>query len=398
MPLLNSLVRPGPPLSPMRFTRAPVMHRFWGGGLAALLLGFGLGLLVWLNKWDVIGELPWDYAELRLAHARLQLALFTGLFILGFAFQAGPHVLGSKPPPTEALLVMLFPLGFGALLTLTPDEGLRIAGQVLISIAYALGLKHMIWILQRAPADRVYGAGVPFFLGLLAFCVMPWIPLDEPAWGAAALLAGPVAIVLAAGQQLIANAMGAGIRFAGWQAKIFAALVLAAWVAAWAAAAEWIPWTLAAVLWLATAGSFTVMSKALQTIGKNGFTSLAFSIASALVWLFAALLWLLLDEPPLDAVAHMLALGVVTLLVLGVAARVASFFSAGYVMSETALVEFLILWQLVAAARVAAAAGWIDGGLVAVASLVGAVLLLVWIFRMGARLLRIKDLLPKPYQ
>ncbi|MBF0321924.1 MAG: hypothetical protein HQL62_03090, partial [Magnetococcales bacterium] len=92
-----------PPPAPQKITREPVAHRFWGSGLIALAGGFSLGIILWCQQW---GLLPWTplYPELRHLHGRMQLILFAGSYILGFALQAGPHVIGGTPPPSPSLL------------------------------------------------------------------------------------------------------------------------------------------------------------------------------------------------------------------------------------------------------------------------------------------------------
>lgn len=392
---LSRLLGSPPRLSPMTFGREPILHRFWGGGILAALAGFSLGGLLWLQ---LTGFMPpaQEFDALRTLHARLQLLLFAGSFILGFALQAGPHVMGSPPPPSRAVLRLLFPLWGGFLLSLIPDPWPASLGNALISLAFLLGFR-LLWTMARqAPSERRPAIAWPLAASALPLALAPWLPLQESAVALAILLTGPATTILAASQQLIANVLG-GRRMIGWAGWSLFVLLVTGWASAAAAAAGLLPWSGAILPWIAAPLLLNLHSQ-LYTVAFSAFGDpvvptlhiglSAFPMAGVL------LLWH--GDTALDPALHLIGIGAVATLILGIVTRVSSFFSGGYAL-PTLLTRFLLwLWLGVALLRTAIPMGVVDTAWVPVALVLAALVLLPWSIGVARRLTRLPWPAPKP--
>ncbi|MBF0160821.1 MAG: NnrS family protein, partial [Magnetococcales bacterium] len=387
---IHALFPPDPPLSPMTFSRLPVVHRFWLGGIAGALFGFALGFLLW--AWQQ-GELPATplYPQVKLWHARTQILLFLGSFLLGFALQSGPHVVGGPPPPSRALLRLLPLLWLGFGVSLIPHDGLTGVGNLLISGACLIAAWLLLRITLQGDPLRRLPRGIPLALSLLPLAIAPWLPLEQAETALWVLWCGPVTTALVAAQQLIHNVLG-GRLLHGRVAHLFAAALLSAWLlstlAAFADASYW-PW--AALAWLAVLTTLILGSHFVQAVWRFGWASISLTLLLGLATALVCALGLTQPGLPLDAVLHLLGAGTMTSLILGVVARVARFFSGASVLSDRLLSLLLLLWNLVVLSRIATALGWPlpEPGLrISIAS--GALLLTLWSFRVALRLWQIE--------
>lgn len=397
--LIHIIAPPDPPMTPMTFTRLPVLHRFWGGGLVAAMVGFALGFVLWAWQQGVM-EVPAAYPELRLWHARIQILMFVGSFLLGFALQSGPHVVGGQPPPSRTLLWLLPLLWSGFLLTLVPNVWIVGVGNLLISITYG-GAAWFLWrmTLGGDPARRMV-RGMPLAASFLPLAVAPWLALDHAAMALWVLWCGPMTSALVAGQQLIQNVLG-GTLLQGGRARLFAASLTLAWilsgVATFSTENTW-PW--AGVAWLVVILTLASGTGFVQAAWRARFK--AINVTLVLGFLSAGGCALLLGVQgralSLDAAVHLLGAGALTTLILGVAARVAGFFSGDAVLNDRVLVYLLLLWSMVALLRTLSTltplAMPTDPRWLWIALTAGGVILTLWSLRVGRRLWQIDQQRP----
>ncbi|MBF0425790.1 MAG: NnrS family protein [Magnetococcales bacterium] len=374
-----------PPPTPI--TREPTAHRFWGGGLVALLLGFGLGVYLWCQQWGIF-PFSTTYPDWRLLHAKVQFLLFTGSFVLGFALQAGPHVIGGTPPDSRSILRLLFPLWFGFLLGLLPDPTIRTIGNVLITLAFAGAAFALVGVMKSADRQRALPVGIPLVTGIAAMGAAPWLPLDQPDVALAALLAGPVSCILAVVQHLVANILG-GRRPMGTPAHLFTAAWLIAWLAAWGSAVQRLPWALTGPLWAFITLWLIVAVRLFPVLRGRPLESIVLTLVIGLLALpLAGMLLFFGGHGAIDPALHLVSIGMVATMILGVTARVAGFFSGGFVMHDRLLSILLLAWLGVVALRTVVPLGILAGERsVLAASLLATVLLLFWVVRVGWRLL-----------
>ncbi|MBF0153780.1 MAG: NnrS family protein [Magnetococcales bacterium] len=376
-----------PPPPPTPITREPVAHRFWGGGLLAMVVGFALGIHLWGQQW---GLFSWTnaYPDLRLLHGRVQFILFVGSFILGFALQAGPHVIGGTPPPSRSVLPLLFPLWFGFLLGMIPDPAVQFVGNILISIVFFKSSVALAGVVRTADPQRALPVGIPLVIGVAAFGALPWLPLGEPGWALAALLTGPVSCILAVVQHLVANILG-GHRPSGRPAHLFTMAWFVAWLAAWGSAWVWIPWSWTGLLWTVITLWLIVAVRLFPVLRGRPVESIGVALVAGLLSLpLAGVLLFFVGTPALDAALHLVATGMVVTLILGVTARVAGFFSGGLVMHDRLLSLLLVAWMGVVLVRSAVPLGILSGEFwVPGASLLAASVLVFWVVRVSGRLL-----------
>ena len=393
--LISLLFPPDPPFSPMTFSRLPVVHRFWGGGVVAGLVGFSLGFLLWLWMLGIL-ELPEGYQDFRMWHARIQILMFLGSFLLGFALQSGPHVVGGTPPPSRTLLWLLPLLWVGLLVTFIPHDGVQSVGNLLISMAYG-GAAYFLWqITMKGDPLRRLSRGIPLAASFVPLAMAPWLPLEQAETALLVLWCGPVTSALVAGQQLINNVLG-GTLLQGRMAYLFSAVLLLAWVLSGAAVwTSWASWSLAGFAWLVVICVMLVGTGFLPVARRFGFSAInvtlivGFSLASA-----CAILLLYSGESfPLDAAVHLLGAGMMTILVLGVGARVVGFFSAQAVLNDRLVAYLLLLWSAVAITRTVAPLGWVDGDWAQIMTAIGMLIVVLWSFRVSARLWHIDKQLP----
>ncbi|MBF0098446.1 MAG: NnrS family protein [Magnetococcales bacterium] len=356
-PLLRTLLPPDPPLTGMLFSRRPIVQRFWLTGLLAAWAGLALGVWLWSSQQGLLALPPaWD--TLKLWHARLQLELFIGSFLLGFALQSGPHVIGGKAPAPIPLLRLLALLQLGFLLSLpfSPAWPAWI-GQSMVSAAYLGACYFLAHITRTGDRQRMLTRGIPLTASFLPLAVAPWLPLEEPQTALWILWCGPVTSALVAAQQLIQNVLG-GTLIRPQQVRPFAALLIAAWsLTTLAAFAAPMLWPAAALAWLALLLFTAQATRLLQSAWRFGFSAIQLTLLLGFGSATAAALLSLLPTPP-DAAVHLLGAGMFTLLILGVAARVVSFFSGIPALNDRLLCYLLLLWSSIALARVSTPFGW----------------------------------------
>lgn len=386
-------IPPSPPLAPMTFTRTPVLPFFFMSGLLGMGVGFLLGVGLWLGQLGLI-TLPGEFDALRTLHAHVQLYLFAVSFLLGFSLQAGPHVVGGMPPSARAAVLLLPGLWLGALLAPWHPQVMGWLGRGALTATLLAAAWLVAGMVKTGAPERRLPIGLPFVLGYVMLAILPWFDLATPQTAVAALLAGVLPIVLAAAQQLIANVLG-GHRLAGDWGRAFAGLLLLAWAGTLAAVAGLVPWPWLAAPWWAVLLAYLAGTRLLPALIATGPISLTWTLGLGFAPTLVAPLYLLDGSPAaLDGAAHLLALGTVTPLIMGVAARVATFFSAGWVLPERVLSAVLILWMAVALGRALAPLGWVPVAAIPWLSGLALALLTLWGARVGVRVRAIWTLVP----
>jgi len=331
----------------MKRTRIPVFHRFWGAAmLAGLFIGFPLGSWTWAMLNGLVDILP-GYADLKAVHLSVQVFVFFGLFVAGFALQSGAHVLGGSPPKSEQV-IWIYPLILlGVILKVIPSANVQIAGNALITAGNLWLLFVMVRTALGGAQERLIPIGSLFFVGFLTLAVAPWLDLSQPPQGFFVLWSGVFLIVLAAGQQLIANVLGAkrfnslgGVLFALTAIASVVVLGLTVFTEMELLQVTGILMALAIIIYLAFLG-------VIPALIKTGFTSLVLAFVFNFFWALAIAFALIFADPTWDAILHILALGSVTTMIIAVGARVLGFFSGKVALSEGALTLLIVAWQLV---------------------------------------------------
>ncbi|MBF0461044.1 MAG: NnrS family protein [Magnetococcales bacterium] len=386
-PWIQRILPPDPPIAPMAFSRRPVVHRFWAVGLLAALVGFTLGFILWSWQQGVLPATE-SYPILQSWHARVQILLFLGSFLLGFALQSGPHVIGGQPPPAQPLLHLLSGLWLGFVVSLLDGWGMAI-GNTLISVAY-LGAVIFLWrITQGGDPLRRLPRGIPLTVSFLPLALAPWLTLADPTVVLWVLWCGPVTSALVAGQQLIQNVLGGTLLRGGW-ARLFALALLVAWLLSTLATfTAWATWPVAAVAWLVVLGLFVAGTDLVPAAWRFGLAAISVTLVLGLLFALIAAFWLVWALPP-DGAVHLLGAGMLTTLILGVVARVVRFFSGTVALNDRLLCYVLLVWGGVVLARVGTTLGWSfpEGGLLAVLGM-GGMIVLGWSGRIALCLWRI---------
>jgi len=334
-------------ISSMKRTRIPVFHRFWGASmLVALIIGFPFGSWIWAVLRG-LADTATFYEELRWAHLNIQIFVFFGLYVAGFALQSGAHVLGGSPPKSEQV-IWIFPLILlGVLLKVLPVANVHMAGNVIITAGNLWLLYVMVVTALGGNKERLVPIGSLFFIGFSVFAAAPWLDLNDPAQAFFVLWSGVFLIVLAAGQQLIANVLGAK-RFNQFQGVLFALAALASVVTMGLT-------VFAGINLVQVTGIFMVLAIVLYisflgvvpALIETGFTSLVMAFVFNFLWALIIAFSLIFVDPNWDFILHILALGSITTMIIAVGARVLGFFSGKAAFSDGGLTLMVMVWQLV---------------------------------------------------
>jgi len=334
-------------ISSMQRTRIPVFHRFWGAAiLVGLFVGFPVGSWVWAVLNGIIDN-TMLYDELRNVHLTVQVFVFFGLFVAGFALQSGAHVLGGSPPKSEQV-IWIYPLILlGVLLKCVPSANVQVAGNVLITAGNLWLLFVMLRTAMGGDKTRLVPIASLFVTGFSVLAAAPWLDLSDASQGFFVLWSGIFLIVLGAGQQLIANVLSAK-RFNPAGGTIFALTALASVVALGLTVFTGLNLPqLTGVLMALTVISYIGFLGVIPALIKTGFTSLVLAFVFNFFWALTIAFSLFFADPAWDAILHILALGSITTMIIAVGARVLGFFSGKAVLSEGALTLLIIGWQLV---------------------------------------------------
>lgn len=392
--IIQILVPNDPPFTPMAFTRMPIVHRFWYGGLGAATVGFTLGFWLWMWQHGFFIHAGGDYFLFKLWHARIQIEGFVGSFLLGFALQSGPHMTGGKPPPSNRLLILFNLLWLGLALSFIPNSWLAMLGSGLVSMAYGGAGYFLFRVTLAGNPQLLFSRGLPLASGITLMALAPWLELDEPALALFILWCGPVTMALVAAQQLINNVLGGQIlqnKIAYW----FAFSLLLAWIATGIAAfTSWGTWQTAGIFWLGTLILLIKGTNFIQVAWRFGWASINVTLILGFIYAFGCGVILLDHKVPLDVTVHLLGAALLTTLIIGVTARVVGFFSAGAVLPDRMVSYFLVLWGMVALTRTVSPLLPMEEIWTVYISVLGGLLLMVWGIRTGYRLKQIHKLLP----
>lgn len=334
-------------ISSIKLTRTPVFHRFWGAAiLCGLFFGFPFGSWVWAVLSGIV-DMPSQYETIKTAHASIQVFVFFGLLIAGFALQSGAHVLAGSPPKSEQV-IWIYPLILlGVVFKIVPSTYLQILGNLIISVGNLWLLYVMVRTALGGDRSRLVPIGSLFFIGFLIMAAAPWLDLANADQSFFVLWSGVFLIILAAGQQLIANVLSAK-RFDQLDASIFAVTAFSSVISlGFTVFTDHQFPELTGVLMALTIIFYLAFLGVIPALKKTGFTSLVIAFIFNFGWALIIALALIFSDPTWDAILHILALGCVTTMIIAVAARVLGFFSGKVALSESALTVLIIAWQLV---------------------------------------------------
>ncbi|MEO5347846.1 MAG: NnrS family protein [Magnetococcus sp. YQC-9] len=391
--LIQIIASSDPPFTPMTFTRQPVVHRFWLGGVLFAAVGFLFGFLLWMWQHDQLA-LRGDFFLIRLWHARLQIEGFLGSFLLGFALQSGPHVTGGKPPASARLIPLTFLLWIGLLLSLISNEWLANIGALFVSAAYG-GAGYFLFQVTRGGNSRLQiPRGYPLAAGMTLLASGPWLALDDPGEALFLLWCAAVTMAMVAAQQLIQNVLG-GRLLQDSPARRFAIALGLAWItSALAGLTPFGSWRLAGAVWLVVLLLLLHGTGFINVAWRAGLSSINVTLSLGFLHALLAALWLTMSEGNPDVAVHLLGAGCLTTLIIGVTVRVAGFFSAGAVVPDRVASWMLLVWALVAWMRGFSPVWAADERITVWMSLVGMLILGVWGVRIVWRLTRIHTLVP----
>ncbi|MDT8318133.1 MAG: NnrS family protein [bacterium] len=334
-------------ISSMKRTRVPVFHRFWGAAiLAALFIGFPLGSWIWSVLNGIVDNAAF-YGELRSVHLTVQVFVFFGLFVAGFALQSGAHVLGGSPPRSEQVIWICPLILLGVLLRCIPSADIQVAGNAVITVGNLWLLFVMVRTALGGDKTRLIPIASLFVIGFIVLAAAPWLDISDAPKAFFVLWSGVFLIVLAAGQQLIANVLGAK-RFSQAGGAIFIINALAS-----VAALGLTVFTearlsqISGILMALTLISYIFFLGIIPALIKTGFTSLVIAFVCNSLWAMVIAFSLIFADPAWDALVHILALGGITTMIIAVGARVLGFFSGRVALSEGALTLLILGWQLV---------------------------------------------------
>ena len=334
-------------ISSIKLTRVPVFHRFWGAAiLCGLFFGFPLGSWIWASLSGIV-DIPSQYETIKAAHVSIQVFVFFGLLIAGFALQSGAHVLAGSPPKSEQV-IWIYPLILlGVAFKIVPSTYLQVLGNFIITAGNLWLLYVMVRTALGGDLSRLVPIGSLFFIGFLIMAAAPWLDLNDAGHSFFVLWSAVFLIILAAGQQLIANVLSAK-RFDKLDASLFAVTAFASVVAlGFTVFTDHQFPELTGVLMALTIIFYLAFLGVIPALKKTGFTSLVIAFVFNFAWALIIALALIFSDPSWDSILHILALGCVTTMIIAVAARVLGFFSGKAALSEGSLTALIIGWQLV---------------------------------------------------
>lgn len=361
-----------------------------------MVLGFSLGYLLWLMQ---TGNVPLSdhYSAYKLLHARIQIIGFAGSFLLGFALQAGPHIVGGSPPPLSHVIPFIPSLWLGLLLGEIHFSFISIIGNLLISVAFVGPSLLLFKITLTGDPQWRFSRGIPMATAFLLLSTSPWLALDNSENVLFILWCGPITIAMVAGQQLIKNVLK-GDKLVGKKAFIFLAFLALAWLAtAMATFTPVFPRTVSGLAWLAVLVTLVWGTHFISTVAKFGFAAISVTLSLGLAGMMVAATMMLVmnQELPVDAVVHLLGAGVITVLILGVVSRIVGFSSGKWLFSDLAVSVAVLVWAGVASLRVMTGIGETTGKLlVPLGVITGGMLLTGWGIRVAWRIYEISN---RPY-
>jgi hypothetical protein len=150
-------------------------------------------------------------------------------------------------------------------------------------------------------------------------------------------------------------------------------------------------WSLSGAVWLVVLFIQINGTNLVPAALRYNFSAIQVTLLLAFTGMIASALMPLLtgDDFMTDAAVHLLGAGVITILILGVAARVAGFFCGKAVLPDRGIIYMLFAWSLLAIVRTMTPMGWSDPGWTMGTLHLGLLLLLIWVVPMADRLIRI---------
>lgn len=329
-----------------------VADKYFLVGVISSFLGTGyLGAHLWLMLNGTIKDTS-NYQHFKILHACIQLYLFTGLFILGFMFQAAGKLFSTQlEAPKETVRLILLPL-LGILVIAL--FGNNIWGRLLLVSPFFYLNYFIVLIFINSDPNVRYGQCLPAFTGsiiyILSAFLNPSIPQEALLifWGAC------LAFIFSAGQQFISGVFG-GSKMKAKAGLIFTSLYILSItclaIIVLGASLSTNLWqvflglsTLCIVLFL----KFTNFKNVLATLTKD---PLALGMISAFTWAFVGIFSSWQGSFMADRLLHIWAIAWLFPIVILVSARIMNSFTSTMIFGKTTLFIMIIAWQLVPAAR-----------------------------------------------
>ena len=346
-----------------------------------------LGLSSWLQPLHL---LPWQTGDLSCVHGRLAVLAFLGLSSSGFTLLAGPALLGLQPSRSwlQPLAPLIFGLGF-ALTLVTESVFLVSLGNLLMSSLF-LGTGWFIWRLGKGrQAGHFWQATLPMSVGNLILVAAPWLPVHRPEIALWLLWCGPIPVASAALYHLILHRLG-GQKITNVSARIFQFALLSGWFFSLLVLGTTLrgdPGPFALFLWRLAGGSWFLflISLALGSgmwraviKGKDRSGLGAIVVMALLPSRLGAIVLAVRGRINADALVHLLGMGSLTLLLLGLGA-----FWLDQVPEQSRPpfryhAWLASAWLFLSLARTVSAFGWIDPFWIPGASAAILLLLSVW--------------------
>ena len=333
---------------PSQAVAAPFAHKFFAFGAVAAILGIGyLGSHLWLM---LHGEIPMSrhFPLLKNHHAFLQIHLFLGIFILGFALQAMPKLLGTEAVtrvPTAPLALTL--LSAAAIERCQPQRGF---GRFITSIVFAYAAILFARTLPTISIENRVRMAVPITIGLTWLSVGALLPIDSAPTALIVFFAGVIPVILAASQQFFSGVIGAqklSVRGAGLMLALYGATLLML-----VAASQTPPFyqgaSASCLILFFTYLRSTTADKALRNWHE---TPIHFAFMCAFFWAIIGAVTLAVHTAPADAALHIWATGLAVPIIIAVSARIVGVFSGRPLFPERILFTLIALWQVVPLGR-----------------------------------------------
>ncbi|HAT51025.1 MAG: NnrS family protein [Nitrospirae bacterium] len=389
MKLFDNIFNPKQSFSPMNYTRRPILHHFWAGGLVAMVLGFSLGFLLWMMQTGIM-DVAEGYQSFRLWHVRIQILGFAGSFLLGFALQAGPHVVGGTPPPFRHVIPHVPILWIGLLLSsITTSATMVTVGNACITLAFVGPVVLLLKITLNGDPQLRFARGIPLVIAFLVLAAAPWLDLANSETALFVLWCGPITAALVAGQQLIHNVLH-GKKLSGKLGLTLFILLCLAWLTtAMATFAHLWPWSIPGLAWLVSLSMVIWGTQFIPAIKQFGFAAISLTLSTGFLGIAVTAIMMLgwPEGIPVDSMVHLLGAGVITVLILGIVSRVTGFFSGGAVFSDAAVSGAILIWSAIATFRVITSmSSHVNDGLVIISVGLGGTLLTLWGIRVAWRL------------
>ncbi len=334
-----------------RLIGSTLADKFFLAGASAGIVGIAwAGVQLWLS---LNGRLPITpaYADLRRMHVLVQIYLFFGMFVLGFAAQAGPRLVGSPRAPSAMTLLWIPMLAAGVLAwQLAPGSW---AGPSIVSAVFWSALCYAANVHLNGDPLLRKTTGRFILCGLTAFAISPFLALETAAGALVVYWTGLATLIMGTGQQFISAFLG-GRRCSELEASCVLALIVFT-ACGLVLGAEWdTPYAYHTTgLGVVACVGFYVFSTRLDRArhtARHDALALAFLLGYGWAAVGGALLTMH-GAAATDRVVHLWATGWATPVIFAVSGQIMGFMSGRNITKAPRFVAAIWCWQLVPIGR-----------------------------------------------